>query len=71
MNLLKKHFNAQITEIESKIPNISGFAINAAVTAVEIKLKKQIIIQKYQTLNLNILIQLMVMKLLNILFIIA
>ena len=40
MNLLKKHFNAQITEIESKIPNISGFAINAALTAVENKIEK-------------------------------
>ena len=38
--MLKKHFNVKITEIESKIPNISGFAINAALTAVENKIEK-------------------------------
>ena len=40
VHLLKKHFNVKITEIESKIPNISGFAINAALTAVENKIEK-------------------------------
>ena len=32
---LKKHLNAKITEIESKIPSISGLATNSALTAVE------------------------------------
>ena len=33
----KTDYNAKITEIESKIPNISGFATNSALTAVENK----------------------------------
>ena len=37
--LLKKlDYKAKITEIEGKIPGISGFATNAALTAVENKI---------------------------------
>ena len=37
--LVKKlNYNANITEIENKIPNISGIATNAAITAVENKI---------------------------------
>ena len=37
--LVKKlDYNAKITEIEGKIPSISGFATNAALTAVENKI---------------------------------
>ena len=56
----KTDYNAKITEIESKIPSISGLATTAALTAVEYKIadvsnlvkknktkKKQIITQKY------------------------
>ena len=53
MDLLKKtDYNAKISEIESKIPNISGLATTSALNAVEIKVldvsslvKKQIITQ--------------------------
>ena len=34
----KTDYNAKITEIESKIPSISGLAITAALTAVEYKI---------------------------------
>ena len=35
-NLLKKYdYNAKISEIEGKIPSISGLAITSALTAVE------------------------------------
>ena len=34
----KTDFNAKVTEIESKIPNISGLATNSALTAVENKI---------------------------------
>ena len=36
-NLLKKHYNNKITEIENKIPSISGLATNVALMAVENK----------------------------------
>ena len=37
--LVKKlNYNGNITEIENKIPNISGIATNAAITAVENKI---------------------------------
>ena len=39
MGLLRKtDYNAKITEIEGKIPSISGLATNAALTAVENKI---------------------------------
>ena len=38
MDLLKKDYNAKITEIESKIPSISGSATTAVLTAVENKI---------------------------------
>ena len=50
----KKDYNAKITEIESKIPSISGLATTAVMTVVENKIpdisnlvKKQIMVQKY------------------------
>ena len=55
--------NAKITETESEIPSATGLATAAAFNAVENKIsnvsnlvKKQIMIQKYQALNLNILL---------------
>ena len=36
--LKKKDFNAKITEIESKIPSITGLATDSALTAVENKI---------------------------------
>ena len=38
VELLKKHYNAKITEIESKAPSITGLGTNAALTAVENKI---------------------------------
>ena len=51
----KRDYNAKITEIESKIPNISGLATTTALTTVENKIpdicnlvkKKQIMTKKY------------------------
>ena len=37
--LKKTDYNTKITEIESKIPSISGLATNAALTAVENKIR--------------------------------
>ena len=37
MDLLKNRHSAKITEIEGKIPSISGLATNSALTAVENK----------------------------------
>ena len=34
----KTDFNAKVTEIENKIPNVSGLATNSALTAVENKI---------------------------------
>ena len=80
-SLVKKtDYNAKITETESKIPSISGLATNAVLTAVEnkipdvsnlVKKKKQIMMEKYQILNLNILLQLININLQKILLIIA
>ena len=73
MDLLKKaDYNAKITEIESKIPSITWLATTAALTtAVENKIpdvinlvKKQTMKRKYQTLNLNNLLQLSIIHLL-------
>ena len=38
MNQLKNRLNAKITEIEDKIPSITGLATNSALTTVEIKI---------------------------------
>ena len=39
LDLLKKtYYNAKITEIENKIPSISGLTTNSALTAVENKI---------------------------------
>ena len=49
---METDYNAKITEIESKIPSVSGLATNSALNAVENKIpdislvKKQIMIQK-------------------------
>ena len=80
VGLLKKtDFNTKITEIEGKILSINGLAINAALTAVENEIpditnlikKKQIKMQKYQKLKMNILLQLITINLLKILLLIA
>ena len=80
VGLLKKtDFNAKIIEIEGKILSINGFTINAALTAVENEIpditnlikKKQIKMQKYQKLKMNILLQLITINLLKILLLIA
>ena len=70
MHLLKKHYNAKITEIEPKISSISPLATTAILTAVENRIadvsnvvKKQIMMQKYQILNLSILLQLITINL--------
>ena len=36
--LLKTDFDSKITEVEGKIPNISGLATNSSLTAVENKI---------------------------------
>ena len=79
VNLLKiTDYNAKVTEIENKIPSISGLATTSALNAVENKkpdvsniVKKQIMTQKYQTLNLNILLQLITINLLKIVLVIT
>ena len=60
------------------LPSITGLATTAVLTAVENKIpevnnlvKKQIMIQKYQILNLNILLQLITINLPKIILIIA
>ena len=66
MNLLRKtDYNAKITEIESNIPSTKGLATCSILNAIENKIpnisdqvKKQILIQKYQTFGRNILPQL-------------
>ena len=70
VHLLKKHYNAKITEIEGKISSISPLATTAILTAVENRIadvsnvvKKQIMMQKYQILNLSILLQLITINL--------
>ena len=39
-------YNAKITEIEGKIPSISGLATNAALTAVETKIPVSNLVKK-------------------------
>ena len=57
----KTGYNSKITQIKGKIPSITDLATTAAFNAVENKIpnvnnlvKKQIMMQKYQTRNLNI-----------------
>ena len=68
-DLVKKtNYNAKITEIEGKIPSISGLATNAALTTVEYKIpnisslvkNNQIITQKLLKLKRNLLIIIMI-----------
>ena len=56
VNFLKTNYNTKISETESRIPSIRGFATNFTLTAVENKVtdlssfffkKKQIMKQKY------------------------
>ena len=71
--------NTKINEIENKLPSTAGLATNAALTAVENKIpdvsilsKKKIIMQKYQTLKINILLlRLITIRLLKILLLIT
>ena len=52
MDLLKKDYNAKITEIESKIPSITGLATTAALTtAVENKIPDVSNLVKKQTMK--------------------
>ena len=57
---METDYNAKITEIESKSPNISGLATNSVLTAFENKIpdislvKKQIMAQKQHRLKINI-----------------
>ena len=67
-NVKKTYYNAKTTEIEGKLPRISGLATNAALTAVGNKIpnisslvkktvvKKQIKTQKLLKLKRNLLI---------------
>ena len=57
---------AKLTELENKIFDVSSLATKAALTAAENKmpnvsslLKKQIIIQKFQKLKINLIIKIM------------
>ena len=64
----KTDYNATISEIEGKIPSISGLATTSVLTVVENKIpdvislvkKKQIIIQKLVKLKRNLLIIIMI-----------
>ena len=65
-------------QIMLRLPSITGLATTAVLTPVENKIpevnnlvKKQIMIQKYQILNLNILLQLITINLPKIILIIA
>ena len=64
-------YNSEITEIESKIPSISGLTRNVALTTVGNKVpnistlvKKQIILQTLMKLKRNLLIIIMINMLL-------
>ena len=49
--LKKTDFNAKISEVESKIPSISGLTTSSALTAVENKIPDVIsLVKKKQTL---------------------
>ena len=65
----KTDYNAKISEIENKIPSISGLATNSALTAVEnkipnvsnlLKKKKQIMTQKLVKLKRRLLMIIMI-----------
>ena len=66
--LIKKtEYNVKITEIEGKVPSISGLATNTSLTAVEEKIpnvsnlvKEQIITQKLLEFKKNLLIMVMI-----------
>ena len=65
--MLKKNYDAKITEIEGKIPNVSGLATKTALDNVENKIanvsnlvKKQIITLKLQKLKINLIIIIMI-----------
>ena len=66
--VIKTDCKTKITEIEDKIPSISGLATNAALTTVENKIpninslvkKKQIMTQKLLKLKRNLLIIIMI-----------
>ena len=70
MELLKKtNYNAKITEIESKIPSISGLATHFALTAIKnkmpdvsdlVKKKKNTTMQKLVKLKKELLIMIMI-----------
>ena len=73
----KTDLNAKITEIENKIPSITGLATNSALIAVENKIpdvislvKRPIIIQKLVKLKIRLVIIIMVNTLLiqNLIF---
>lgn len=56
-----------ITEIEGKVPSLTGLATSAGLTSLKNKLagfsnlvKKQIMAQKHQTLKVNILLRLII-----------
>ena len=62
----KTDFNAKITEVEVKIPNITGLTASSALIAVENNIsdvsslvKKQNMTQKYQILKRKLLIMIM------------
>ena len=61
-DLVKKtNYNAKITEIEGKIPSISGLATNAQLTAVENKITNiPELTQKSLKLKRNLLIIIMI-----------
>ena len=72
VGLFKKDHNAKITEIEGKMPSVTGLATTASLNGVDNKAfhicvlvsRKQIITQQYQTWNLNILLHLIIINLL-------
>ena len=56
-NLVKKKtdLNAKITEVEGKVPNITGLATNSALTAVENKIPDVIGLVKKTGFNIKFL----------------
>ena len=54
MDLLKKDYNAKITEIDGKIPSISALATILTLTAVENKIPSVIYLKK-QIMTLRLL----------------
>ena len=70
-------YNAQITEIESKVCSITGLPTTAALTTVENKMSdvsnlvnKRVMMRKYQTLKINLLLRLITINLLKLLLLI-